>query len=136
MPWDKRAADPVLAQRTWLFNALKSDLEAKGQTDPAQLQQAREQIGRLSADELQTLVNLYQSLKQGTTPTQIYSEAVTDRDQSVVVRDGLRLELDLRSHLPSAAADERRVMPRGYAGGGYAGVALIGDGALWRLAGR
>jgi hypothetical protein len=128
------SSDPVFSQRTWLFASLKSDLEAKGQTDPAQLQQAREQIGRLTPDELQTLVNLYQRLKQGATPDQIYTDAVVDRDQSVVVRDQLQLELDLRSHLPATALyggnsyGSAGYPDGGYPGAGYPGGSYFGGG--------
>jgi len=113
------SSDPVSAQRTWLFNALEADLQAKGQNDPAQLQQSREQIGRLTPSELQTLVNLYQSLKQSASPAQVRTEAVSDRDQSVVQpSDQLGLELDPRTQLPSAAL----LGGVGYGGGGYGGV--------------
>ena len=126
------SSDPVISQRTWLFASLKSDLEAKGQTNPTQLQQAREQIGRLTPDELQTLVNLYQRLKQGSTPDQIYTDAVVDRDQSVLVRDQLQLELDLRSHVPATALYGGGYGSTGYAGGyagaGYAGAGFFGGG--------
>jgi len=122
------SSDPVMAQRTWLFNALEADLQAKGQTDPARLPQVREQIGRLTPNELQTLVNLYQSLKQdvsseqGTSSEQVNSEAVNDRDQSVMLRDQLRLELDLRTHLPVAAL----MGGAGYAGGAPFGTPIYG----------
>ena len=52
-------SDPVAAERAWLFSTLEADLKAKGHADPARLQQVREQIGRLTPVELQSLVDLY-----------------------------------------------------------------------------
>jgi hypothetical protein len=116
------SADQVLAQRTWLFNALEADLQAKGQSDPAQLQQTREQIGRLTPDELQALINLYQSLKPGATPSRIDTEAVTDRDPSAMQPDQSPLELDPPTPSPVAAL----VGDSGYPGGALIGTALYG----------
>ena len=104
------SSDPVLSQRTWLFASLKSDLEAKGQTDPAQLQTAREQIGRLTPDELQTLVNLYQQLKQGTTPARSIPKlsATTTSPCSRAINCGWNPNPD--SHLPARSASRTAAM--------------------------
>jgi hypothetical protein len=119
------SSDPVLAQRTSFFNALKADLQAKGQVDPAGIQQTREQIGRLTPNELQTLVTLYKSLKQGSGPAGVHAEAAMDRDPPALLPEPLRSELDPQPSLPSLPA-VTQASDDGDAGGAGFGAAIYG----------
>jgi len=116
------SSDPVLAQRTSFFHALEADLQAKGQVDPAGLQQTREQIGRLTPNELHTLAALYKSLKQGTSPAEAHAESVIDRNPPMLLPEPLRSDLDPQSPLPAVT----QASHDGDAGGVGFGAAIYG----------
>ncbi len=111
------SSDQVLAQQTSLFRVLEADLHAKDQADPARLQRTRQQIDRLTSNELQTLVSMYQNLKQGATSGEVYSEILIDHDQSVMPSNQWPIALDQMSRPPTMTMEY---------GAGYAGSALIG----------
>jgi hypothetical protein len=85
-------ADPVQQQREQILTHLLADMQAGGNFDSARYDQARQQIARLSADEVGKLASYYTGLKR-----QVMGQAVAERDQAIALRNQLATTLAVRT---------------------------------------
>ena len=122
-------SDTVQQQREQLLAHLLADMQASGKYDASRYEQARQQVARLSADEVGKLAAYYSGLKR-----QVMGHAVAQRDQAIAQRNQLATTLAIRTS-PVFRTSYPAMTAYGPAAGyplAYGGPLMYGNAGLYR----
>jgi hypothetical protein len=120
--------DPVQQQRDQFLAALQADMQGSGKFDFARYEQAKQQVAKLSATDLNRLTTYYSGLKQ-----QVMGQAIVERAQAIALRNQLATTLAVRTS-PVFRTSYPAMTAYGPAAGyplAYGGPLMYGNAALY-----